>query len=100
MPPSPKSWAPSMTLGMPGPLCWSHQSTLVTPFSSQDMYMSALNRAPGWVSSAMESLVSVTTIGTFAGSTFAYCWTSDLSAETAVGMSVVVASICAVVMPV
>jgi hypothetical protein len=36
-----------MVLGVPGPLCWFHQSTFVTPFSSHDMYMSAANSAPG-----------------------------------------------------
>ncbi len=51
---------------MPAPLCSFHQSTLVAPFSSQVRYMSAANRAPGWVSMSIEELVSVTRIGTLA----------------------------------
>ena len=61
-------------LTVPSPLCSFHQSTLVTPFSSQVMYMSAANSAPGWVSVSMVELVSVTRTGTLAALLIpAYC---------------------------
>jgi hypothetical protein len=52
------------------------------------------------VSLAIVSLVSVTTIGTFAALTPAYCVISDFSVDTIPEMAVGVASICAVVIPV
>ncbi len=67
MPWSPKSVAPSTVLTVPSPLCSFQQSTLAAPFSSQVMYMSAVNSAPGWVSRSTVEFVSVTRIGTLAG---------------------------------
>ena len=44
--------------------------------------MSAANSAPGWVLVATPELVSVTMIGTLAGSTPANCLTWALTVET------------------
>ena len=63
---------------VPAPLCSFHQSTLVTPFSSQVMYMSAPNRAAGWVSMSMVELVSVTRIGMLAALPMPAYWLISL----------------------
>ena len=51
---------------------------LLAPFSSQVMYRSAVNRAPGWVSVSMVELVSVTITGTLAALEIPAYWEISL----------------------
>ena len=92
--------APSTVLIVPSPLCSFHQSTLVAPFSSHVRYMSAANRAPGWVSMSIVELVSVTRTGTLAALLIPAYWVISLcSVVTMPAMSAGSVSMPAVVEP-